>query len=714
MGDPSKVTTAVDGNTVAFVSLVGFAGLAGSALAPDYLAVRDRVAGTNGWSTHGILPANQESVPFSYFTSQTPSYRLFSPDLATGVLRALTPLTDAPNVMLARNLYRRTDLRNPAGGAYDLLTASMDPVLPDLSGQYQAQPADASSDLSHVIFESKIPLTAEAPECAAASYNDCPAKLYEWVAGSVRLAGILPDGSAAPSSAAGRGAVNRRYTTDTMSDDGSRIFFTSPANQSGTGDLYARVDGATSVRLNTSERSLPDAPQPATFAAATPDGAFAFFVTTEQLTEDDDNAQPDLYRYAFDVPAGATHLSRLSAGDGDTADTLGVIGVSDDGQSVYFVASGQMIAGAPSAPTTRIYLWRNGVLRDVGGLRDDATIDTGAFPYTLVLKPSRVSPDGRFLLFSSNVGDGLTGYDHGSACGGGTPCAQLYVYDADGNGGAGKLACASCNLAAPIATSDASSEFQISVSATDSRTYLNRALSYDGQVFFSTGESLVAEDVNGTVDDVYEYDIPSGTLTLISSGRDQSGSYFMDATPSGDDLFFITRDQLSGWDVDDAYDLYDARVGGGMPEPVPPLAPCTGRACQGSTSEPPSTSAPGSIGFDGTGDVRKRGSAATFHLFAPHRAKGTPGAVRVRVRVSDAGTVRVRMRGSLRGQPRTLASKTFRAQRGGTVSMRLVLSPAARTRLRHVGRLRITVVASYSRARGTQRTAITLRREAVR
>ena len=47
---------------------------------------------------------------------------------------------------------------------------------------------------------------------------------------------------------------------------------------------------------------------------------------------------------------------------------------------------------------------------------------------------------------------------------------------------------------------------------------------------------------------------------------------FVDASASGNDAFFLTREQLVGIDTDDQIDLYDARVGGGLAEPEPATA----------------------------------------------------------------------------------------------------------------------------------------------
>jgi hypothetical protein len=170
-------------------------------------------------------------------------------------------------------------------------------------------------------------------------------------------------------------------------------------------------------------------------------------------------------------------------------------------------------------------------------------------------------------------------------------------------------------------------------------SHLARALTDDGRrAFFNTDEALVPEDTNGAVD-VYEYDVPGRQAHLISSGTDPADSYFMDASADGHDVLFVTRAQLVGWDTDQAYDLYDARVGGGFPEPPVAVAGCSGDGCQGPASSVPGAAANGSSAFRGLGDlkprlgrhraphkcargqVKKRGAGKTRCVKRPHRAR---------------------------------------------------------------------------------------------
>jgi hypothetical protein len=145
----------------------------------------------------------------------------------------------------------------------------------------------------------------------------------------------------------------------------------------------------------------------------------------------------------------------------------------------------------------------------------------------------------------------------------------------------------------------------------------------DGRrVFFTTAEPLAAEDVNGKLD-AYEYDVPSGTVHLISTGTDVSDSYYMEASADGHDVYFLTRQRIVGWDTDSAYDLYDARVGGGFPEPPTPPKECSGDVCQGAAPAPPAVALLGSGAFRGLGNFGAPSGR--------HRARCRRGRVRRRV-----------------------------------------------------------------------------------
>jgi tripartite motif-containing protein 71 len=122
--------------------------------------------------------------------------------------------------------------------------------------------------------------------------------------------------------------------------------------------------------------------------------------------------------------------------------------------------------------------------------------------------------------------------------------------------------------------------------------------------FFQSKARLLPGDVNDQYD-VYEW--RDGDLNLLSTGTSANGAYYGGNGASGKDVFIHTKDRLTWADVDAEMDVYDARVGGGFPEPQ--FNPCDvlGDQCQGVPSPPPggADQAAGSAGIDGLGNVRE-------------------------------------------------------------------------------------------------------------
>jgi len=87
---------------------------------------------------------------------------------------------------------------------------------------------------------------------------------------------------------------------------------------------------------------------------------------------------------------------------------------------------------------------------------------------------------------------------------------------------------------------------------------------------------------------------------MISDGQ-SAASEAVGMSASGSDIFFLTRTPLVGQDTDQLIDVYDARIDGGFPAPMPELS-CSGEACQGGQSLSPTFGTPGSQSFTGGGN----------------------------------------------------------------------------------------------------------------
>jgi hypothetical protein len=640
---PKRTRAAADGGAVGFISLTAFGDALGTGVATDYVSRRTGRAGTNGWSTHAITPRQDTQSTFAAFTNQEPRYTgEFSEDLSRAVFRAWSPLGDEPEVKDVANLYRRDDVLVPGAGAYRLVSHAVAPV--PVSQHNAPFLAGSSADLEVIAFESVRTLTPDAPANGSG-------KLYTWNRGKVSYVGVLPNDSCASppclaeTSIAGVSAGTLpppRYTPNVVSDDGTHVFFTVPVDHAGRGDLYARIDGERTVQLNASEPPGldPTGPHPARYETATPDGQQVFLTTRERLVPSDTNNGGDLYAYDFDAAPG-NRLTRLSV-DQNLADAEGdlatdfrgsVLGTSDDGSYVYFVFPGnQLVPGKPAiGDEDALYVWHAGTLSYIGTLPtgDRHTNIAGSLYDNVTAYAARVTPSGRHLLFNSHSGAGLTGYDHGNACGVDSdgnstePCNELYLYRADDHA----LRCVSCKRSGAPATADATTYDAYGTGGATVDSHLNRPLSDDGRwVFFGSGDSLVPGDVNGQAIDVYEYDTASGALRLLTSGTDEYDSFFLDATKDGTNVFFVTRERLSGWDVDGNYDIYDARVDGGMPEPEAAggSGDCAGDGCQGAMSSPA-----GSLSPPATSDVKR---AIVGRSRPAHRKRCAKSRVRKRAR----------------------------------------------------------------------------------
>jgi hypothetical protein len=219
---------------------------------------------------------------------------------------------------------------------------------------------------------------------------------------------------------------------------------------------------------------------------------------------------------------------------------------------------------------------------------------------------SRSTPDGRVLVFESRAQ--LTSYENAGH-------TEIYRYD----DGTKELRCASCNPLEEPAEEDARLQELHLVGP----QMLIHNVSDDGnQIFFETSEALVSHDTNAG-NDVYRWrgDGEDVALALISSGESPEyplpdgwespfaplANLLLSVTPDGSDVFFTAKEPLApGAGEAGTQAIYDARVEGGFPVPVPPVN-CTEEQCRPSSpSSSPPILAPGTESLAGSGNVKPR------------------------------------------------------------------------------------------------------------
>ena len=490
--------------------------------------------------------------------------------------------------------------------------------------------AGVSADGSHILFQTEAVLAAPAVPTAINNQDnfcDFDCNLYESVGGAVSLVNLLPGGGVDPAatfggpSGNGGATINLPDLSNAISADGSRVVWSDVS----TGVIYVREGSVSTVQVSAGA---------ARFWTASVDGRFVFYTEGERLLR-------------FDVESG---VREELAGAG--AGVQGVVGISEDGAYVYFVANGVLAAGAAPGsckeepysgepPTeaekkARCDLYglhmgepvrfiatlagTDNYLSGLGGGFGSRIGHFGDWQSDLGSRTAEVTPSGLSVAFSSTLP--LTGYDNVAAS---DPehraIPELFVYEWEAGGG--RLDCASCAPSGVPPTEDvgtgerAPHAYSLGgwVHPSTWGTYMQRWLSADGShVFFDTAQPLVARDTN-RLTDVYEWERegvggcgqPGGCVYLLSGGSSQDDSLFLDASVSGDDVFFMTRTQLVAEDRDESFHVFDARAPHVPGEVVgfPPVAGavCGGADCQGSSPAVPGFGAPASVSFGGVGNL---------------------------------------------------------------------------------------------------------------
>ncbi len=613
-----------DGNAVAYEGSPFSAGLAAGA--NEYVAKRD----PGGWHTSGL------SSP-QFRDDSLQGFKAFSSDLSRAILYQIKPSLTPEAPTDFANLYLQ-DVEE--GGLTALITAQPPNRLPANQGpdSFRVDYAGANAGtpivapLSHVIFQANDALTEEvagvAPKAPAVGGGET--NLYEWSGGQLELVNVLPGSTAAaPNAVIGSGLLmangGENFAFDhAISDDGSRIFW----SEKPSGQVYVREDGATTIEV----------PDPGKFLTASTDGSKVLLNSGRVYDLEDET------------------LTDLTGGVGGF---VGMVGTSEDLARIYFVDTKALTApsevnGNPAGPEHaeegefNLYLWEEGAVPHEGETRfigklleQDNNVglsSVGTWRASAGSRLAQTTPDGRFLVFSSR--GRLTGYDN-TVRGGGTcrlsdpsapGCPQVFEYDAD----EGSLVCPSCNPsgARPLAGSN----LALIRSSTDFLPELdNLPPAGEGRLFFESQDVLSPADTNGRIQDVYEWE-PNGVglcresggcLALISSGHYPKDSHFVNASATGDDVFFTTREALVPQDKDgDFMDLYDARVGGGFPEE--PIVDCSAETCPNPQPPPPPDPTAGSAGliappnpkYCKKGFVKKHGKCVKKkHKKKPHKNK---------------------------------------------------------------------------------------------
>ncbi len=692
---------ATDGDSLTFASTTAFSEPQAAPLYNQYLSQRE----ADGWSTRSISPS-RTGLALIEKEELVTLYKLFSDDLCSGWLLQDTdhPLIEGDVPRGVSNLYRRTGLRSGCGAdTYQLLTTVFppghDPTV-EVPGQSRYYPRVQGASADGQVSVYRAPGSLTAGSCLPPEHTKENFQVYlsreESPGVPPTLVSVLPDGEAActhssvGTAQSSAGAFNTREDSlyHAVSDDGSRVYWTASqlpvedethfngysANQT-PGTIYLRLNAiqpqsafnkkgkcieaqaACTLPVSTEAEAFAGS-HSSRFLSAAADGSAAIFSTGDN---EPNKLKTGPQLYEFD-------LARALAGE--PADTLiashllGILGASSDAFRVYFLST-EALEGQGAAGKPNLYLHTRGAgstfIATLGSGASLTIANSSAVAIEPYLHTARVSPDGSHAAFTSAdpaLAQQVAGYDNTDAASG-RPDREVYLYDAEADGGEGKLLCASCNPAgaAPAGRLLGGPQNDVWVAATlpgwVTSTHPGNVLSTDGsRLFFESYEALLPRDSNGRAD-VYEWEaaadksdcldqiggelyLPAsdGCLSLISSGQSSLDTRLIDASADGRDVFIYTNSSLLPQD-NGFQDVYDARAGGGFPAPVPAPPACEGEACKGLPAAPAEV-LPASASFHGAGNV----SEAPRHRCHRPRVRRSGRCVSKRKKRPRSGRVR--------------------------------------------------------------------------
>ncbi len=614
--------------------------------------------GVGGWRTRDISPKQTllpEGQTQTNLTGGAEAFMTFTPDLSLGVLEPRDSLAPAR---------QSSDASEPTLYVRDNTNETYEPLVTDANvppGTKWYNPAvvkeymefdAATPDLSHIVFGDRYALTPEAITGSSIEGN-----LYEWSGGQLQLVNIIPNESSGREEPVPGAAFGTNLTESggvgaanpwAMSADGRWIVFRyGEIAELGGGsfDWYVRdMVGHRTVAFGRPKGKT-------LFETMSRDGSKLFYLEPEGEYQQNEGEL-----YVLDPANGVK--TDLTADHLDGERSAGVqnmlVGSSEDGSFVYFVAKGVLGSGAVEGGDNLYVMredgseWKTTFIATLSN-NDEKDWSVGEDDFHQVEEiTSRVTPDGRYVTFMSDKS--LTGYDNVDAVSG-QPDEEVYLYDAETD----RLVCASCNPsgARPVGVDDVRVTKNVLMDQSGAwsgheeagyeglghwlaasiapdwhvnwyaATHRVNYLSDEGRLFFNSSDALVPQDTNGLAD-VYEYEPPGvgdctststtfsersgGCVSLISSGQSSSESTFLEASESGDDVFFITAAKLVGEDYDNVNDVYDAHVCSvsvGCPAVSVSPPPCTsGDSCKAAPSPQPAIFGPApSATFDGTGNV---------------------------------------------------------------------------------------------------------------
>jgi hypothetical protein len=534
---------------------------------------------TSGWVTRYVgMPGNQ-SVGYSGTRDETFFSKLLPVPTDLGMNKIL--IWDWRQKGFANAVFEFEGTYNPflvdnEGHQLGQLPTNVDDVpganLDLVEGGYRGA-SKPSADFSHYFFSTND--LAFAPGGVVGE----PGSVYDndIAAGTVTVISKTEGGLDIPRDPAGK--ANEYMRIPAVSRDGSHALM-STEGPGGTRHLYMAVNRGDHYDHYEVSMGDDDLNHAVLFEGMTADGSIVYFTSTEQLTADDTDTVRDLYRWS----EAGNEVTRVSVGSGGAGNesacglqTCDVEVVPNGPEDFNFLAKSFNHDTVMASEAGDIYFYTpeqldgsRGILgkKNLYVLRPSGVVHfVGSFEPSSAPSRMNVSPDGAHMAMLTEAK--LTSYDN-------VGLAQMYTYNADTRA----IQCVSCPPSGAPANFD--------VEASQNGIFMTG----DGRTFFATKEALVDRDANG-IKDIYEF--VDGRPQLISTGTGEVESEgfkgeigLVGVSMDGTDAFFSTHETLVQEDENGSYlKFYDARTSGGFARVKQP-APCAAAdECHGPESSPP-------------------------------------------------------------------------------------------------------------------------------
>jgi RHS repeat-associated protein len=471
--------------------------------------VRDMQAGVTT-----LVTVNMSGTAGDWFT---PAFDLFSMTPDGHYIAFLDSANDlVPNNSKPIGSIEDVYLRDMVAGTTTLITRNLSGTA---GANASALQPFISDDGRYVVFQS-----GASNLVAGDTNNAADVFVYDKTTGTTSFASV---------NSSGAGPGNGASTTDIfgiylngyrLSANGQYVAFDSAASNLVSGDnnrsddvFLRNLAAGTTTLASARSSALPAAHTgnwPSSQPAVSADGRYIAFVSSATDIVPDDFNYPDTDIFVYDRDTGASTLVSVnSAGTASANNSSTDPLISADGRYVFFESSASnLVANQLPDPTGSMNIFRRdlqtGTTIQVTRSADGQSAANGSIYY-----PS-ISPDGRYLVFSSTATNLVTGYSIGHA---GSIYGDAYLEDVQ----TGVIT---------LLSVDTTGLNGANADVTDP------VVSADGQVvaFLSTASNLVPGD-SGSVQNVFVRSLKTNvTIQLSSKPGDTAGTNYDSPSMSSD------------------------------------------------------------------------------------------------------------------------------------------------------------------------------------